>query len=214
MDKVGKVDQLYETIKHRIIHVEYMPGEVLNESLLAGEFGVSRTPVREALRRLQQEKWISSLPKIGMQVIVFDINQLKDLFNAKEALETMVIKLAIDNADEKDILHLKKILNAMEKIDFDDMKEVMRHDDIWHHAIWDIADNEIINVYIEDLQYRLFRGWVYTGRRMKKNTNYRELFEIFQKTVGAIETRDKEQAEKIVKQHVEFHRADMWQGLL
>lgn len=108
MDKVGKVDQLYETIKHRIIHVEYMPGEVLNESLLAGEFGVSRTPVREALRRLQQEKWISSLPKIGMQVIVFDINQLKDLFNAKEALETMVIKLAIDNADEKDILHLKK----------------------------------------------------------------------------------------------------------
>ncbi len=47
MDKVGKVDQLYETIKHRIIHVEYMPGEVLNESLLAGEFGVSRTPVRK-----------------------------------------------------------------------------------------------------------------------------------------------------------------------
>lgn len=214
MDKVGKVDQLYETIKHRIIHVEYMPGEVLNESLLAGEFGVSRTPVREALRRLQQEKWISSLPKIGMQVIVFDINQLKDLFNAKEALETMVIKLAIDNADEKDILHLKKILNAMEKIDFDDTKEVMRHDDIWHHAIWDIADNEIINVYIEDLQYRLFRGWVYTGRRMKKSTNYKELFEIFQKTVEAIETKDKELAEKIVKQHVEFHRADLWQGLL
>lgn len=214
MDKVGKVDQLYKTIKHRIIHVEYMPGEVLNESLLASEFGVSRTPVREALRRLQQEKWIAFLPKIGMQVVVFDINQLRDLFNAKEALETMVIRLAVDSATKNDIDHLKEILAEMEKIDFEDVQEVMRHDDIWHHAVWSIADNEIINIYIEDLQYRLFRGWVYTGRRVKKNTDNRELFRILKKTVEAIETGDKKLAEQAIKDHVEFHRDDLRQGLI
>lgn len=214
MDKVGKVDQLYETIKHRIIHAEYMPGEVLNESLLAAEFGVSRTPVREALRRLQQEKWISSLPNMGMQVVIFDINQLRDLFNAKEALETMVVSLAIENAKEKDILHLKEILLEMEKIDFADVKEVMRYDDIWHHAVWAIADNEIINIYIEDLQYRLYRGWVYTGRRVKKTTDNKELLKILQKTVQAIETGNQELAEKTIKEHVEFHRADLRQGLI
>jgi DNA-binding GntR family transcriptional regulator len=214
MVKLGKVDEIYNVLKHRIIHVQYLPGEVLNESMLANEFGMSRTPVREALRRLQQEKWIYSLPKIGMQVAVFDINQLRDLFDAKEALEIMNIKLAIDKVKKKDIDNLKELLDEMKNSDLDDAKIIMDIDDRMHHMIWKIADNEFINIYIEDLQYRLYRCWMYSGMRVEASVDNQQLYQIFKKTIEVIESKDKSKVEEVVIEHLEFHKNDIRRGLI
>lgn len=214
MVKLGKVDEIYKILKHRIINVEYLPGEVLNESMLANEFGMSRTPVREALRRLQQEKWIYSLPKIGMQVAVFDINQLRDLYDAKEALEIMNIKLAIDKVKKKNIENLKELLAQMENSDLNDAKIVMDFDDRMHHMIWEIADNEFINIYIEDLQYRLYRCWVYSCMRVESSVDNIQLYHAFKKTIEVIESKDKSKVEEVVREHLEFHKNDMRRGLI
>lgn len=214
MVKLGKVDEIYKILKHRIINVEYLPGEVLNESMLANEFGMSRTPVREALRRLQQEKWIYSLPKIGMQVAVFDINQLRDLYDAKEALEIMNIKLAIDKVKKKNIENLKELLTQMENSDLNDAKIVMDFDDRMHHMIWEIADNEFINIYIEDLQYRLYRCWVYSCMRVESSVDNIQLYHAFKKTIEVIESKDKSKVEEVVREHLEFHKNDMRRGLI
>lgn len=214
MVKLGKVDEIYKILKHRIINVEYLPGEVLNESMLANEFGMSRTPVREALRRLQQEKWIYSLPKIGMQVAVFDINQLRDLYDAKEALEIMNIKLAIDKVKKKNIENLKELLTQMENSNLNDAKIVMDFDDRMHHMIWEIADNEFINIYIEDLQYRLYRCWVYSCMRVESSVDNIQLYHAFKKTIEVIESKDKSKVEEVVREHLEFHKNDMRRGLI
>lgn len=214
MVKLGKVDEIYKILKHKIINVEYLPGEVLNESMLANEFGMSRTPVREALRRLQQEKWIYSLPKIGMQVAVFDINQLRVLYDAKEALEIMNIKLAIDKVKKKNIENLKELLTQMENSDLNDAKIVMDFDDRMHHMIWEIADNEFINIYIEDLQYRLYRCWVYSCMRVESSVDNIQLYHAFKKTIEVIESKDKSKVEEVVREHLEFHKNDMRRGLI
>ncbi len=214
MNKLGKVDEIYNVLKERIINVQYLPGEVLNESMLASEFGMSRTPVREALRRLQQEKWIYSLPKIGMQVAVFDINQLRDLFDAKEALEVINLKLALNKVKSKDIENIKELLKEMENANLKDKQTIMEIDGRMHHMIWNIADNEFIYMCLEDLQYRLYRCWVYSGMRVEANVDNMQLYHLFKQTLDVLESKDITKVEDAVKAHIEFHKNDIRRGLI
>ncbi|NMC56360.1 MAG: GntR family transcriptional regulator [Eubacteriaceae bacterium] len=214
MNKLGKVDEIYTVLRQRIINVQYLPGEVLNESMLASEFGMSRTPVREALRRLQQEKWIYSLPKIGMQVAVFDINQLRDLFDAKEALEIINLKLALNKVKSKDIENVKKLLKEMENANLKDTQTIMEIDGRMHHMIWNIADNEFIYMYLEDLQYRLYRCWVYSGMRVGANVDSMQLYDLFKQTLDVLESKDVTKVEDAVKAHIEYHKNDIRRGLI
>ena len=62
--KENIVDHIYERLKKEIIQTKYMPGEILSENTLAESFGASRTPVREALKRLQQDNWVIFIPKV------------------------------------------------------------------------------------------------------------------------------------------------------
>ena len=214
MNKLGKVDEIYTVLRQRIINVQYLPGEVLNESMLATEFGMSRTPVREALRRLQQEKWIYSLPKIGMQVSVFDINQLRDLFDVKEALEIINLKLALNKVKSKDIENIKKLLQEMENANLKDNQTIMEIDGRMHHMIWNIADNEFIYMYLEDLQYRLYRCWVYSGMRVGANVDSMQLYDLFKQTLDVLESKDVTKVEDAVKAHIEYHKTDIRRGLI
>jgi len=214
VNKTGKVDEIYDELKQRIINVVYLPGEVLNESMLAAEFKMSRTPVREALRRLQQEKWIYALPKIGMQVAVFDINQLRDLFDAKEALEIACLKLAIEQVTEKDLQNIRELLNVMEQADLADANTIMDIDGRMHHLIWKIARNEFIYMYLEDLQYRLYRCWVYSGKRAAGNADYGKLYDLFKQTLEVLESKDVSKVEQTVKTHIQYHKNDIRRGLI
>ena len=97
---VSLADQVFEHIETDILSGKYQRGEILTESRLCAELGVSRTPIREALRRLEQEHLIEETGK-GSVVVGITEKDLADIFMIREQLEGMVAALAAENRTEE-----------------------------------------------------------------------------------------------------------------
>ena len=97
-------------IRQRVYNGEYRPGERLVERDLASDFGVSRLPVREALRTLRQEGLLTELPKRGIAVRSLERKDVEELFDVREALEVMACQLAAQRATEDDLGMLRDLV--------------------------------------------------------------------------------------------------------
>ena len=106
-------DQAYEIIKNMIILREITPGKKINEEYLAGEIQVSRTPIREALCRLENEGIVKIIPRRGAFVAELSETNVGEILLIREVLEGLVARLATENMDEKT---LEKLRKALEKI--------------------------------------------------------------------------------------------------
>jgi DNA-binding GntR family transcriptional regulator len=100
---------IFETIKHRIVHLSYRPHQRLTEIKLSQEFGCSRTPVREALRKLEQEGWVIMIPHQGYYIRSYTVKEVEDLYEVLITLEKMAIRLAILQGDYEILTALNKI---------------------------------------------------------------------------------------------------------
>lgn len=110
---VSLAEQVFERLENDILSGKYLRGEILTENRLCAEMGVSRTPVREALRRLKQEHIIEESGK-GSVVIGITEKDLKDIFLIREKLECMVAALAAENRTDEQLEELKEVLELQE----------------------------------------------------------------------------------------------------
>ena len=97
---------IYQTLKERIIHLEYEPGTILKEQTLAGEFGVSRTPLRTVLFRLEWEHLVKILPRTGILVMELELNTITHVFQARLEIEEVIGTLAAERFTPEDLSHL------------------------------------------------------------------------------------------------------------
>ena len=208
----GKVDFIYDQLIWRIISTHYTPGEMLNENALASEFNVSRTPVREALRRLQQENWLVMMPNIGMQVEPFDFNQLKGIFTTKEVLEILAIQQAIDYGTNADISELSNPLKQLEEAEANDYGQLMEIDFLIRSKIWSMSNNKILFNYLRDLHARIYRLWNFTVKQ-GAHIDKQKLYENLASIINSIEKRDKVFAEQATHNHMEYQKSEMRQNL-
>ena len=91
MSKMNLKTQAYNTIRQKIVTCEYAPGTFLNEELLTTELGLSRTPVRDALSRLEQEGLIEIKPKKGIIVMPLSINTINMIFEVRQLYEPYIL---------------------------------------------------------------------------------------------------------------------------
>lgn len=105
-------NEIYQTIKGRILNLEYAPGSILNEKVLAKEFGVSRTPLREALSRLEWDQLVRVLPRSGTMVAEIEFQQIMNTFQVRLGIEEMIGKLAAEHVSEE---HLKRLMTLQEQ---------------------------------------------------------------------------------------------------
>jgi DNA-binding GntR family transcriptional regulator len=104
------VDRAYEQLRRMAMAYQFRPGERLNEGELARQFGLSRTPLREALNRLTTEGFLRFSPGKGFFCRELDPKAIYDLYQLRKALEVGAIKLAVQTAAEPDILALEQFL--------------------------------------------------------------------------------------------------------
>ena len=105
----SRVDErVYRALKYGITHLEFRPGERLVEDLLSRRYGVSRTPVREALRNLEQEDLIVSREGRGRIIPYFDVSRYQDMYAVQIALEQLTVNLAYNTADPAAIAELRE----------------------------------------------------------------------------------------------------------
>jgi DNA-binding GntR family transcriptional regulator len=88
--------EIYNTLRERILYLEYDPGQILKEQILAKEFGVSRTPLRTVLARLEWEHLVKILPRTGIQVMELELNTITNVFQARLEIEAVIGTMAAE----------------------------------------------------------------------------------------------------------------------
>ena len=168
-DHLALRDQVLAELRRRIVDGDYAQGERLTENRLADDFGVSRNPVREALRVVETEGFVQILPRRGAVVATLDELAIRDLFAVREQLETLAAGLAAERATEADVARLRDLLEqasaATEAEDFDQVAEL---NSALHLAVIDISGNR----WLASLSAAMYHHvhWVFRRRRRPTST--------------------------------------------
>lgn len=109
-----KADQIFIALRDRIVYLEYLPGALLSEKELCEEFKVSRTPLREAIRKLEDMGLVKSIPRFGTYVTAIDINEIRCAFEVKKKLEALAGALAARRISKDKLEELRSITEQVE----------------------------------------------------------------------------------------------------
>lgn len=191
---------VFESIREAILDGRLKPGERVMEVQLAEKLGVSRTPVREAIRKLELEGLLVMEPRKGAYVADVSLKDVMDVFEVRASLEGLAASLAAIRANEEEIELLKQKVNDFKEcIEKNDVQGMINKDTEFHEAILDAAKNKKLTSIIEGLreQVQRFRVTYFTEYNM---TTY--LAEEHQNVFSAIESREPEKASKYVQKHI------------
>ena len=202
------VDVVAERIEAAIIAGQLEPGAKLSEQGLAASLGVSRGPLREAIRRLEGRKLLERTPNIGVRVAQLSLRDLNEILQLREALEGMAARLAAANMSDAEIAELAKLLESHAK-----QKSVQEgkgyyqdsKDFDFHFRIVSASGNErLIQTLTGDLYYLLR---VYRYRSSTKPGRAKAALREHKAIVAALKKRDSDAAEQAMRTHLRNARA-------
>lgn len=138
----------YLALKEKIINCEYSPGSILNETQLASEFGLSRTPIREAISRLEMDGYLKILPKKGIYVTDLTLNDVLQIFQTRIEIEPLALKMAAPYINAEDLLTFRTRFENENP----DILNAFKLDTEMHLFLIDHCGNK----YIIDMMHKLF----------------------------------------------------------
>jgi len=192
-------------LKNRIITTEYSPGYILNESDIANEFQLSRTPVREIFKRLESEKYLVLIPRVGAQVSIVDFKFIRECFTLKQSLEGLCASLAASSENENldDIKILDEIIVRLKGYNgMNDYDKIIQDDELFHKTIRKIANNQLLIDILEQYHGHLERLWyLQTSKVRDVNVFIDTLSEI----LDAIKKKNSSRADDAAKRHIQAY---------
>lgn len=154
-------EEIYEQIRERICLLQYAPGAVLSENTLATEFGVSRTPVRSALQRLEYEGLVSSLPGVGTIVASVDLKFLKEVYALRMKLAEIAGELSRSRVPPKTLSCLRDLLQRCREMDANyDPEAIARLYNDFHDEMLNVIGNDPLREIYNQLYYQTARIWL------------------------------------------------------
>jgi DNA-binding GntR family transcriptional regulator len=192
---------VFETLRDAIITGKLSPGERLMEIQLAEEMGVSRTPVREAIRKLELESFVVMVPRKGAYVAGVSIKDIADVFEVRAALEGLAASLAAERITEEELDQLERsIVSINEVSDGKNIDKVVENDTDFHDLLYRAARNEKLIGIITNLKEQIQRfratSLAVTGRTKIAVEEHKQIVE-------ALSERDTELAGELARQHIE-----------
>ena len=135
-------DVVFNTLREAILKGELKPGERLMELQLASKLGVSRTPIREAIRMLEQEGLAVTMPRKGAEVAKMTLKDMEDVLEVREALDELAAKIACKKISDEQLANLKTIKDEFKRsMDSGDVKKIAEEDVKFHDAIYEATNN-------------------------------------------------------------------------
>lgn len=204
---VSLADQVYDRLENDIIQGVYPKGEILTELKLAEQLGVSRTPIREALRRLEQERLIADAGK-GSRVIGISEEDVLDIMNIREHMEGLASYYATINMTAEGIQELKHIIDLMDfYFEKWDVEHLRRADDDFHDAICRLSKRTVIKDTLVPLHRKTRRyRKIAMEDKARATCTLQEHHEIF----DAIASGNAELARKLATEHIIKARTHMF----
>jgi DNA-binding GntR family transcriptional regulator len=156
MRPLGEI--VYDTLREAIIKQTLKPGERLMEQELAEEMGVSRTPVREAIRKLVMEGYVVMIPRRGAYVAGLSIKDINDVFEIRSALESLAAGLAAARASREEIEEMERNL-VLEAAHYEtsDLLKTIEVDTCFHELIYQASKNTRLQNMLKDLRDQVQR---------------------------------------------------------
>ncbi len=194
-------DVVYNTLRQAILRGELKPGERLMEIQLANKLGVSRTPIREAIRKLELDGLVLMIPRKGAEVADISEKSLLDVLVVRKALEELSVKLACEKISKAQITELKQAAEEFKKIlKSNDITQIAEADVRFHDVIYIATDNQKLIQLLNNLGEQMYR---YRIEYLKRPQVYPQLVEEHEEIIRQIEKRAKEQAAEIVCRHID-----------
>ncbi len=193
---------VFENLRDAILTGKLAPGARLMEIQLAETLGVSRTPVREAMKRLEQEDFIEVIPRKGAYVKELNIKDIFDVLELRRLLEGFAAQFAAENMTDSDLKVMKKLLNDFEEaVEANDTEALIEIDYKYHDTIYGISKNSKLKETIKNLQEQFYR---FRTIYFNEHHNYQTIIEGHCQILDALEARDAERAKDIVQAHIDI----------
>ena len=194
-------DVVFNTLREAILRGELKPGERLMEIQLANKLGVSRTPIREAIRKLELEGLVLMIPRKGAEVAQITEKSLRDVLEVRRALENLAVQLACLRMSPQTLADLKAAARAFEEIlGGEDVTAVAEADVAFHDVIYMATDNQRLISLLNNLREQMYR---YRVEYLKKKECHKQLLWEHQEIIRAIEAGEIDVATKITEQHID-----------
>jgi DNA-binding GntR family transcriptional regulator len=191
-------DQVYQKLRMAIINLELKPGERIHDKNLAEKFGVSRTPVREALKRLEDERLVESFPGSVTRVTLVDEQEAQHAFTVVAALHSLAAKLALPFLDESHAKEMEEINHAFERaIQVGDGTEAVYEDTRFHAILLQASNNPEIGVALERLMPKIHRLELLKFSSMKGASSVHQ----HQQIIEVIKQSDKTKLPQLIEEN-------------
>ena len=189
-------DVVFNTLRQAILRGELKPGERLMEIQLANKLGVSRTPIREAIRKLELEGLVLMIPRKGAEVAEITEKNMRDVLEVRKALEELAVQLACEKITEEEIQNLEKIQEEYKRIvsqDSIDAIEVYQQNRLYHFSIYKASQLDRVCSMIESLWDNLsFFKLVYGQKLLLKEESRRNMIAEHDSYLEALKNHDSE----------------------
>ena len=194
-------DVVFNTLRQAILTGEMKPGERLMEIHLANKLGVSRTPIREAIRKLELEGLVIMIPRRGAEVAQITWKSLKDVLEVRRALDVLAIELACDRMTQEE---LQQLYHACEKFaeatKTKDAREIAEADVALHDLIVASTRNNRLIQLVNNLAEQMYR---YRFEYIKDSSQHSRLVQEHKEICSGIVNGDKEKALEAIEAHID-----------
>lgn len=192
---------VFQTLRTAILKGDLKPGERLMELQLAAKLGVSRTPIREAIRMLEKEGLAKTVPRKGAHVSKMTEKDMEDVLEIRLALEELAVRSSCKKMTDE---QLKELEQAMKEFDEatkgDDIREIAEADVKFHDVIYHSADNPKLLSMLNNLREQMYR---YRVEYLKDRDEYPKLREEHHMMYEDLKNKDEDGVTKKLKEHLE-----------
>lgn len=202
---------VFTTLRQAILKGELKPGERLMEITLANRLGVSRTPIREAIRKLELEGLVVMVPRKGAHVAKITLQELNDVLEVRRGLEELAITKACERITEEELDELEASAMRFEKLlKAGEIMELAAEDVKFHDVIYNATHNRRLIQILNNLREQMYR---FRLEYLKEEASRKNLCEEHKLICRALRSRDVEAAHRFICQHIDNQQAAIESGL-
>ncbi len=190
----------YQNLKQDILNFVIKPGEQLHMEQIANNMGVSRTPIREAFLKLATDGLVEIKPRVGYFVMAITEQDVMDLFEFREIIETRAIRKAVDQFSEDELDSMQKLITDSKRaFESNDLSIFVTNDIKFHHYIQGHIHNRLLSTFVDSMNGLTYRVRVLSLQSVE---NIEQTLIEHQKILDGLKQRDIELAEKYVCEHI------------
>ena len=193
-------DVVFNTLREAILKGDLKPGERLMELQLASKLGVSRTPIREAIRMMEQEGLAVTTPRKGAEVAKMTLKDMEDVLEIRDALDELAVRIACQKITDEQLKQLEDVKELFEKnTQTNNVKNIAEADVSLHDVIYEATGNPKLVTLLNNLREQVYR---YRVEYIKDPKNYPTLIAEHEAILDSLKNRDVKNAVEAMHVHV------------